>query len=427
MRWQIGRSALLGLLFLVLDLPAGFAQDTGPSVTGVEEARLAAFDRMMLRFLHEHHIPGAALAVSKDGRLVYARGFGVADREAKTPVRPQSLFRIASLSKPITATAVLQLVERGKLGLNDHPFAMLRLAPHLEKGERVDPRLRKITVEQLLHHTAGFDRDRSGDPMFRSLRIARALGTPPPAKPMAIVRYMMGRRLDFDPGARECYSNFGYCVLGRVIEQVSGQPYEKYVRDHVLAPLHIHDMHIGHSLRDKRLPREVTYYEPGDKVRAVVGPIGKPVPVQYGGWYLEAMDAHGGWVASAIDLVRFADAFNHAKPAPLVKPGMMAQMFAPPQGPVGHTKEGDPKPRYYACGWAVVRVGEHHINAFHTGSLDGTSALLVRRADGINWAVLFNTRNGGGDNEPATLIDPLVHKAADRVKEWPRKDLYPKK
>ena len=94
------------------------------------------------------------------------------------------------------------------------------------------------------------------------------------------------------------------------------------------------------------------------------------------------------------------------------------------RGAVGHNKDGKPKDNY-ACGWSVA--WGLRINTWHTGALDGTSTLLVRRADGLNWAVLFNTRNGGGKNEPSGLIDPLVHKAADQVKEWPRKDLYPKR
>jgi N-acyl-D-amino-acid deacylase len=418
------------LTFITLLAPRLHAQEKqidGVTVTGVEDARLASFDRMMAQFLKEHKIPGASVAVSKDGKLVYARGFGHADREAGAPVRPNSLFRIASISKPITSAAVLQLVQEGRLRLDDHAFPLLKLPAHVEKGGKVDPRLREITVLELLHHTGGFDRDKSFDPMFRSIDIAKSVGEKPPAKPEAIIRYMMGRPLDFAPGSRDAYSNFGYCVLGRVIEHASGESYEKYVREHVLAPLHIKDMLIGHSLKAQRFPNEVTYYEAGEKVPAVVGVIGEKVPWQYGGWYLEAMDSHGGWIASATDLVRFADSFNDPERSPILKPKMMAQVFAAPAGPVGHTKDGKPKEVYYACGWSVRPFGGRKMNTWHTGALDGTSTLLVRRSDGLNWAVLFNTRNGGGKKEPSGLIDPLIHKAADQVKEWPKKDMYPRR
>jgi N-acyl-D-amino-acid deacylase len=421
------RGSILGLLLLVHSIAPLWAQEKNLPVTGVEDPRLAAFDRMMIRFMEEDKIPGAALAISKDGRLVYARGFGYADVDSKTAVQPTSLFRIASVSKPITATAVLHLVDRGKLRLEDRPFELLGLKPHLEKGARIDPRLNRITVRELLNHTGGFDRDKSFDPMFDSIEIARALGEPPPAKPNAIIRYTMGRRLDFDPGKRYAYSNFGYCVLGRVIEHAGKQPYEQYVREQILEPINIRSMRIGHSLAAQRVPGEVKYYASGT-TPAVVGAIGKPVPPPYGGWYLEAMDSHGGWIASAIDLVRFADTLNDPARCPLLKPKTWQTMFAPPPGEVGHLKDGKPRDSYYACGWDVVRLDKTgQFNAFHTGGLDGTSTLLVRRADGLNWAVLFNTSNAGNKKPPADVIDPLVHRAADQVKDWPKKDLYPKR
>src|SRR6185312_12807281 len=94
------------------------------AATGLEDPRLASFDRLMTRFCKENKIPGAALAVAQGSRLVYARGFGLADVEQHEPARPRSLFRIASISKPFTAAAVLQLVERGKLKL-DQPVVDL--------------------------------------------------------------------------------------------------------------------------------------------------------------------------------------------------------------------------------------------------------------------------------------------------------------
>src|SRR5262245_34574588 len=102
----------------------------------------------MTTFLKENDVPGAALAVTRNGRLVHARGFGYADRDSKKLVEPNSLFRIASISKPITAAAVLHLVERGKLKLDDKAFAILKLKPVLEPGTQEDPRLAQITVRQ---------------------------------------------------------------------------------------------------------------------------------------------------------------------------------------------------------------------------------------------------------------------------------------
>ena len=109
-----------------------------------------------------------------------------------------ALFRIASLSKPITAAAVLRLVEQNRLSLDAKAFALLSdLKPLV--GATVDPRLADITVRHLLQHAGGWDRDASFDPMFRSTEIAAATNTPVPASAEAVIRFMHGPRLDFDP------------------------------------------------------------------------------------------------------------------------------------------------------------------------------------------------------------------------------------
>ena len=119
-------------------------------VTGPAMPKLAAYDELMTRFMREHRPPGAAMAVAYHGRLVYARGFGHADLEKHEPVRSGSLFRIASISKPFTATAVLQLVEQGRLKMDERVLPLLKLQPHLERGARMDPRWHEITRAPLL-------------------------------------------------------------------------------------------------------------------------------------------------------------------------------------------------------------------------------------------------------------------------------------
>ena len=410
-------AALVGVA-AVVSYPAAPNDDL--PVTGTVHPALASFDRLMTSFVKQHEIPGAALAVAKDGHLLYERGFGYADRATKEPVKPDALFRIASISKPFTAVAILQLVERGKLKLDDRVFDVLGLAAPGDADVKFDERWRKVTIQHLLHHTGGWDRGKSFDPMFRPLEIARTLKTKPPAGPRDVIHYMLRFPLDFDPGTKYAYSNFGYCLLGRVIEKVSGMGYEDYVQRDVLAPLGIRRMHLGYTLLPERRPEEVHYYAKGKLVPAVLGPdIGKPVPWPYGGWYLEAMDSHGAWIASAGDLVRFAAAFNEPAKCKILNARSIAVMFAPPHGPVGHQPDGKSKNRYYACGWSVVLVGPFQMNTFHDGSLDGTSTLLVRRFDNLTWAVLFNTRDMNGKGSPSGAIDGLLHKAADEVKTWP--------
>ena len=416
---RMAETAGVALLAVSTPLEAQQPRPDELPVSGTDQAELASFDELMTTFVREQQVPGAALAVTKDSRLVYARGFGLADRQRQQPVQPTALFRIASISKPVTAVAVLQLVERKKLTLNAGVCDVLALP------EPSDARWKQITILHLLQHTGGWDRDKAFDPMFRSVLIARALKVPPPAEPRHIIQYMVGQPLDFDPGSRYAYSNFGFCLLGRVIERVAGIAYERYVQQEVLAPLGVRRMRLGKTLPAERVGDEVVYYGHGN-APAVVGAIGTLVPWPYGAWFLEAMDAHGGWIASAVDLVRFASAFDVPQACPILRPESIATMFGRPEGAAGYEVGGKPKVAYYGCGWQVRTLRrEGEINTWHTGSLDGTSTLLVRRYDGKNWAVLFNTRNAPDGHRLADKIDHLLHQAADRVRSWPTTDQFP--
>jgi N-acyl-D-amino-acid deacylase len=420
------RFSILALFLCLSGLGAATTasiQEKNIPVTGTDDPALASFDELMLKFMREQQVPGAALAVAKDNRLVYARGFGQANTELGLPVQPGSRFRIASISKPITAAMILRLIELGLLRMDDHVFTVLKIAVPAD----ADPRVKTITIGQLLHHTAGYDRDKSFDPMFRPVVIAQDQMAKPPAKPMDIIHYMMKHKLDFDPGERYAYSNFGYCLLGRVIEKVTGETYGAAVHQHILNPLGMKNTQLGHTLTTAN--GEVHYYDEKNRTRnAIMGPdFGKPVPLPYGAWYLEAMDSHGGWISTASDLVRFGAAFNDPQKCKILKPPSIKTMFARPDGLAGHDKAGKDKDVYYGCGWQVRVVDrEGRINTWHTGSLDGTGTILVRRHDGLTWAVLFNSRNNAKGVSLTNLIDPLVHQAADKVKTWPKGDLFGK-
>jgi N-acyl-D-amino-acid deacylase len=381
---------------------------------------LAPLDRLMTAFLADHAVPGAALAVARRGRLVYSRAFGLADLDRKTPVRPTSLFRVASVSKPLTAVAVLQLVELGKVRLDDPVMRYVTLRPHLAAGAEVDPRLKDVTVRHCLNHTGGWDRDRSGDPIGIPARIARELGGTPPVSAADVIRYTLGLRLDFDPGARFAYSNVGYLLLGRVVESASGLPYERYVKERVLAPVGVTTTQLGRALPENRPADEVHYYDAKRNTGVCLYPprAGERVPFPDGAGNLEGYEAHGGWVASAVDLVRFAAAFDDPARSRLLSAASVRTMWDRPAGAAGHDAKGEPKPAYYALGWNARPV-TGGVNAWHTGLISGTSTLLVRRPDGFSWAVLFNTDRSSDGRVLSGVIDPLVHRAVGEVTAWP--------
>jgi N-acyl-D-amino-acid deacylase len=377
---------------------------------------MASYDRLVPELMSTWGIEGGAVAVVKDGRLVYARSYGWADLDAGEPVEPASLFRIASVSKPITAAAVLLLVERGLLDLDQPAFALFDdLEP--PDGATVDPRLASVTIRHLLEHSGGWDRDQAFDPMFRPDVAAAAVGAPAPADAETVIRYMLGHPLQFDPGGRYAYSNFGYAVLGRVIERVSGTPYETFVRAEVLGPLGVERMAVGHSRLAGRMPGEVRYYD--GATAASVFPGGGQVPVAYGGFHLEAMDAHGGWVASTVDLLRFTTGVDgRPEPPDLLAPASVALMIAPPPPPlwVGSAY-------HYGLGWLVRPTGGD-ANWWHGGSLPGTSTLLVRSYHGVAWAALFNRRASNASGSFADALDALLWDALAGVTAWPEHDLF---
>jgi N-acyl-D-amino-acid deacylase len=235
---------------------------------------------------------------------------------------------------------------------------------------------------------------------------------------------MLSRPLDFDPGTRHAYSNFGYCVLGRVIEKVSGQPYETFVREKILVPAGITRMGIGATLDGQQAPNEVRYYTSDNGLTgSVFAPPPELVSRPYGSFFLEAMDAHGGWIASALDLARFAAALDDPAHSPLLQPATFSSMYAPPPAPVSRQEDGALAASYYGCGWSVRPMGEGRAHYWHNGSLPGTTTLLVRRADGLSWVALFNQRSDD-KTIPDNAIDPALHRAAAMVEKWPEQNLF---
>ena len=184
---------------------------------------LSARDETTIRqavqnFMSAHSVPGVSIAMTRHGRLMFARGFGAADG-AGTPVTPGHLFRIASVSKPITAIAVFRAIEAGLLALTDRVFGQGGiLGNQFGTPPYPDQRVAQITVQHLLEHTSGWSG--AQDPMFGQ----------PNATHADLIGQMLGLTLANNPGAVFDYLNFGYCVLGRVLEEVSGSTYPEFVR-----------------------------------------------------------------------------------------------------------------------------------------------------------------------------------------------------
>lgn len=378
------------------------------------------YDRSVAMFMEKHRLPGASIAVTNGGKVVFAKGYGYADVAVNEKVHPDSLFRIASISKPITAVAVLQLHERGKLDLDDSAFMLLDMNEVFDNAEKIEKRLRDITIRHLLQHRGGWDRNASFDAMFRSVTFAEKSGADPPADQQAVIHAMLTQPLDFVPGERYAYSNFGYCLLGRVIEKLTGQSYESYVKQNVLDPIGATQMRLGATRLEGRAENEVRYYHPGTGKSVFQSDLKQMVPHPYGAWNLEAMDSHGGWLASATDLAKFAAAFDDPANCPILSEKSINLMHQRPPGVAGYTHEGSEKPVYYSFGWSNRVVSDGKLNHWHTGSLPGTASILIRRHDGKNFVALMNSRVSPVSEHLGREMDQLLHQMANQVEAWPK-------
>lgn len=360
-------------------------------------------------FLKRYQIRGASVAVTKDGRLVYAKGFGFANEEKSEKVEPTHVFRIASVSKLITAVAVMRLVEEKRFGLDTKVFGpqgLLSDSVFLKYG---DPRVENITVRHLLVHKAGWSRY-YGDPMFMPHVVARRMDVDLPVQTEDIIRYTLTRKLNYTPGTRYSYSNLGYVILGEIIETVTGMDYEDYVQFSLLKPLGIKDMQIGQGYYEQRALKEVKYYEvSGDHRVLAFDSREEYVPRVYGGNDIALLGAAGGWIASPAEVLRLSVAIDGFNSSPdILMPETIEQMTGSGRG------------RYNMIGW---KGADGRGTWWRTGTLTGTSALIVRQNNGINWIIVMNTTTWKRSRIHRET-SRIMFRAIASVREWPEYDLF---
>ncbi len=362
-------------------------------VQGVSNAESAAIKKLLLDFMHEYQVPGLSLAMSYRGELKLVACAGFADRDRQEEVRPTHLFRIASVSKPITSVAILKLAEQGVLDLDERVFGagVLGFNDELSAlGSENERRVRALTVRNLLEHTGGGWGNSRRDPMFATDALELDHD--------GLIRWTLrNRRLEHDPGEHYSYSNFGYCLLGRVIERKTGRSYAQSVIRDVLGPCGIREsaMQIGGGTVAERLQNEVSYFGQDENAYAA-------------SMNVRRMDSHGGWVASPTDLVRFAvhvDGFS--QPQDVLSDPSIAEMATPSRVGQG-----------YAKGWMVNKQN----NWWHTGSFNGGSSILARIHDQHCWSMTVNTRSR--TKEYRRDLDQLLWKIKRCVHTWGKHDLF---
>ena len=385
--------AVTGLLLFAgcsKDSPPATKTDTGTGTVidtlTASKVAVAALDDEVNTFMTTYNVPAVSVAITKGEKLVYLKAYGTSEKSKSTKAVISDRYRLASLSKQFTSVAIMKLLDEGKIKLDDKVFGDGALLGKTYGTKTYGLHITDITVDELLHHTSGGWGNEVNDPMFSNPGMTAA---------QLITWTLDNRPLDHVPGTNYDYSNFGYCILGRVIEKITGQTYEEAVKTLVLKPIGITDMTIGGNTLAQKLSKEVTYY----------GQSGED-PYAYN---ISRMDSHGGWVATAADLARFLvyiDKFPIR--TDILSSSALNLMYT-----------GSTANAAYGCGWAIAGK-----NYFHQGSLPGTATEQARLDNGFNFVILTNTRSlkNNFDND----LDQIFWKTYAKNPSWSTDDLFTK-
>ena len=362
--------------------PGGTTQTYSVSVT----TGIPAIDQNVTAFMTQYNIPGMAIAITRNDKLVYVNSYGKASIENNQAVTTQSLFRISSLSKQITSVAIMRLLDQGKISLDQTVFGTGSILGNTYGSQPYSPGVTNITVGELLHHTQGGWPDNSTDPFGSNF--ANSI---PQLMNWGLNNVPL---LDTLPSRSYYYSHFGYVVLGRVIEKITGLSYSQAVEQLVLQPSGISDMQIAGNTFADRLPNEVEYYGQNHQDPYYI-PISR-------------MDAANGWVASATDMARFLVHVDGLSGETILSPNAVRVMTT-----------GSFVNPGYACGWQV-----NQLNIFHHGLWPGTgsSQAITTQNGNFNYVILANT----GSSDPAfgSNMDNIFWNAINNIPTWPGYDLF---
>ena len=333
----------------------GLAARDISEVTGIPVPELAGVDQIVIDFMDLNGIKAGVVGIIKDGVIIYQRGFDTPEN---------TTLRVASVEKPFTAAAIHILESWGFLDFDDHVFDLglpgggILNIPVFE-GALGDLRLEDITVQHVLEHKGGWDRDLFEDPMFLAVEIAGWMNVPSPPTREQTASYWLSMPLQHEPGTTYAYSNFGYMCLGLIIKELTGLEPHQFIRNYTVTMndwVPATEVIRGRSLKPNRYFRERGYTYVA-KCENVFDPKGPNVPCPDGGWNLEGMAGHGNLVLSTTPILRLMDR---------------------------HTVAGS-------------NIGAFHngspVGVAHSGALHGSSSMAQQRSDGVHIAVIYNHRS----------------------------------
>ena len=298
-----------GILYL-----QGVGMPTNRPGSGPVVPELAPLESAMTNFLVAHNFAAGTLALMKDSKLVFRQGYGWRNNHFTKVIHPDNLFRLASVSKMLTASSIYKLVAAGKITTSTRIYDYLGIQPW--GGVLGDSRITNITVQHLLDHAGGWNQYATTppfDPVFRTVQFSTNMGLNYPAGPTNVISWMFSKPLDFTPGSTNVYCNLGYLILGRVIEKASGKSYMDYLQQELLGNagltniLGFTNVVQSHSRPADLAPWEIWYADiPQFLSRSAVDfPTNLSVRVIDGAGYFEAYDSCAGLSASALGLCHY--------------------------------------------------------------------------------------------------------------------------
>lgn len=370
---------------------------------------LEGLDRKVRAYMRKWAIKGASLAITRNDSLIYAKGYGWADEENQIPMEPSHILRMASVSKLITAAGIMVLQDRDSLSIKDTVFGPSGILRDAQFASVIkDRNHHKITVEHLLRHQGGFYRD----PLFSSRDVMHQLQLDCPPCKEDFFELVLSHKLRFMPGTWQKYSNFGYLLLSEIIEQVSGMPYEEFIRKEVLAPAGCFDMHIAGNYYEDRRENEVRYYthEGDGKFIEEYNDSGVMVERCYGGNNIPLLSGAGAWCGSPAEIARLVAAIDgRPEVKDIISPEAFAQMIEYFDKDTFSLGWNDTTPEK---GWS------------RTGTLSGTSALVRQYPDGECWVMITNTSTYRGPGQ-ARYTEALFNQCRELYSSsLPERDMF---
>ena len=370
---------------------------------------LLAMDKKVNTYLRKWHMKGASLAITRGDSLVYAKGYGWADEENGLKMSPRHILRMASVSKLITATGIMVLHERGELDINDTVFGPSGILNDSTITALIkDKNYYKITVEHLMRHQAGFRRD----PLFSSRDVMNQLNLDHAPEAEDFYRVVLNRRLKFAPGSWQSYSNFGYLLLSKIIEKVSGLPYEEFIRTEVLAPAGCYDMHIAGTYYEDKRDNEVRYYTHEGDGKYIEEYNNSNVMVErcYGGNNIPMLSGAGAWCGSPAEIARFVAAIDGRPEVPDIISQESVELMT------GYYDRDT-----FSLGWNDTHPDK---GWSRTGTLSGTTALVKLFPDGECWVFISNTSTWKGPRQ-ANYTDELFRNLRKSFSsKLPQRDMF---